>query len=195
MDFCKNIYDGKLVRLASIEVDNDAPLESRWSHDSEYLRMLGVSPALPLSVSQVKQRYQAIEKEADEAKTLFYFAIRTQPGSGSPIRLVGNARLYRIEWTHGVAWVSLGIGDPADRRQGFASEALHLLAHYAFGELNLFRLTAAVPEYNLAALRLFEKAGFTREVCLRQALNRDGRTWNLLHLGLLNAEWKTREGG
>jgi RimJ/RimL family protein N-acetyltransferase len=38
-------------------------------------------------------------------------------------------------------------------------------------------------------LRFFEKAGFIVEVRRRQALNRDGRRWDLLHLGLLQQEW------
>lgn len=195
MDLSQNLYDGKLVRLSAIDIENDAPFESRWSHDAEYLRMLDAAPARPLSVRQVKNHFEAIEKEADENKNLYYFAIRTMPSSASPSRLVGHARLYRIEWTHGNAWLRLGIGEPADRRQGYGSEALRLLAHYAFGELNLYRLSAAVPEYNQAALKFFSKAGFTTEVCLRQAINRDGRTWDLLHLGLLLVEWQSQKGG
>jgi RimJ/RimL family protein N-acetyltransferase len=65
-----------------------------------------------------------------------------------------------------------------------------MLLGYAFDELNLYRLTAVVPEYNQAALRLFENAGFVQEVRRREAINRDGRRWDLFHLGLLESEWK-----
>jgi len=58
--------------------------------------------------------------------------------------------------------------------------------------LNLYRLSPAVPEYNPAALHLFNKSGFVQEVHRRQALNRDGRTWDMLHLGLLQAEWRAQ---
>jgi RimJ/RimL family protein N-acetyltransferase len=64
------------------------------------------------------------------------------------------------------------------------------MLRFAFDELNLFRLTAWVPEYNKPALQLFEQAGFVVEVRRRQALNRDGHTWDMLHLGLLQEEWK-----
>ena len=141
-----------------------------------------------------RERFEALEKEVEESKNLFHFTIRSQPTAEAPSRLVGHARIYWIEWTHGNGWVRLGIGDPAQRNKGYGSEALRLLIHYAFGELNLYRLSAAVPEYNLAALHLFEKAGFAREVCRRKALNRDGRTWDLVHLGLLQTEWQAPEG-
>jgi len=66
---------------------------------------------------------------------------------------------------------------------------LRLLLRYAFDELNLYRLTAVVPEYNPIALHLFSKAEFLEEVRQRKALNRDGRRWDLLHLGILHEEW------
>jgi RimJ/RimL family protein N-acetyltransferase len=90
--------------------------------------------------------------------------------------------------------VKIGIGSPSDRGQGYGSEALRLLLRYAFAELNLFRLSAFAPEYNPVALHIFRKAGFVQEVCRRQALNRDGRRWDLVYLGLLREEWeKMRE--
>jgi RimJ/RimL family protein N-acetyltransferase len=194
MDISQSLYKGTLIRLGPIDYENDAPLESKWSHDAEYLRLLDTEPARPLSVAQVKKGFEVIEKEAEEGKVLFHFTIRTEPADGVPSRLVGHARIYRIEWSHGNGWVRLGIGDPAERSKGYGREALRLLIHFAFGELNLYRLSAAVPEYNPSALHLFNKAGFVHEVRRRQALNRDDRTWDMLHLGLLQAEWRTQPG-
>jgi RimJ/RimL family protein N-acetyltransferase len=91
--------------------------------------------------------------------------------------------------------VRLGIGDAADRGKGYGSEAIKLLLRYTFEEINLHRLSAAVPEYNLPALRLFDKAGFSIEVRQRQFLHRDGRRWDMLGLGLLRSEWLQSEDG
>jgi RimJ/RimL family protein N-acetyltransferase len=91
--------------------------------------------------------------------------------------------------------VRLGIGDPADWRKGYGRDALHLLMRFAFSELNLHRLTAIVPEYNTPAMQLFTNAGFIEEVRRRQALARDSRRWDSIHLGLLRSEWAARHGG
>jgi RimJ/RimL family protein N-acetyltransferase len=91
--------------------------------------------------------------------------------------------------------LELGIGDPNDRRHGFGSEALRLILRYAFAELNLYRLSVMVPEYNPPALSLFTKAGFVEEVRRREALQRDGRYWDALHLGLLREEWEAQVKG
>jgi RimJ/RimL family protein N-acetyltransferase len=66
--------------------------------------------------------------------------------------------------------------------------------HYAFAELNLHRLAAIIPEYNLAALQLFERAGFVEEVRQRQALARDGRRWDLLGYGIFRDHREAGQG-
>jgi RimJ/RimL family protein N-acetyltransferase len=67
---------------------------------------------------------------------------------------------------------------------------MQMLLRFAFAELNLFRVTAMVPEYNEDAIALLQKFGFTQEVCRRSALERDARRWDLYVFGLLNDEWR-----
>ena len=189
MDIRLSLYEGQLIRLGPIDHEKDPEVESRWTHDAEYLRLLDTTPARPMSAAQLKKRYEAIEKQAEEQKNLFYFTIRLRSEDEHNDRLVGFAKLSEIEWTHGVGQIRLGIGDSADRRKGFGSDALRLLLRYAFQELNLYRLGAIIPEYNQGALRLFTKAGFVEEVRRRQAVQRQGRFWDLLHLGILKDEW------
>jgi RimJ/RimL family protein N-acetyltransferase len=63
------------------------------------------------------------------------------------------------------------------------------MLRFAFDELNLFRLSAFIAEYNPAGLSLAKKFGFIEEVRRRQALERDGRRWDMIHCGLLREEW------
>jgi RimJ/RimL family protein N-acetyltransferase len=110
-------------------------------------------------------------------------------------RLIGKASIYWIEWSNGNGWVRLGIGSADDRRKGIGTQALRMLLRFAFAELNLFRLTAAVPEYNRGAIALLQKFGFVQEICRRKALERDGRRWDLYIFGLLNEEWQEHARG
>jgi RimJ/RimL family protein N-acetyltransferase len=179
------LFEGQLICLAPIDHENDPGVESVWTHDAEFMRMLYTEPMHPLSPAQVKKKYEAIEKDLEKSKNLFYFTIRLRKDD----RLLGLARLYWVEWTNGAGMLTLGIGDRNDRGRGFGSEALRLLLHYAFAELNLYRVGATIPEYNPVALHLFAKSGFVEEVRRRQALNRDGRRWDLIHVGILKEEW------
>lgn len=200
----KSLLDGRLICLAPIDVERDAEIEAKWTHDPEYLRMLSAELARPLSPAHIKKKYEKIEKKMEESGDRFYFAVRLCAGdtpeseqaekTESFGRLVGFTELTWVSWNHGAAYMKLGIGDPDDRGKGYGSEALVLMLNYAFQELNLYRLTAIVPENNPIALHLFEQAGFVEEVRRRQVLHRCGRHWDVIHLGLLSADWEEKSG-
>ncbi len=152
----------------------------------ETMRLLSFDVFRPLSSEQVKKRYEAIEKEQDEDKNLIYLTIRLREDD----QLLGFVRLYWVEWTIGSGFLQLGIGEAKNRSKGYGTEALHMMMRYAFGELNLHRLSAVTADYNHAALGLFKKAGFVEEVRRRQAIQRDGLRWDAIHLGLLHDEWR-----
>jgi RimJ/RimL family protein N-acetyltransferase len=190
MSIGTQLFEGKLVRLGPIDHEKDPEVESRWTHDLSFMRALDRKVAMPLSVAQMKKKYEAVEKEVDESKRLFHFTIRDKEDS----RLLGFARIEWIEWTHGTGNVRLAIGDPADRSKGYGSDVLQLILRYAFTELNLYRLSAIVGGDNPAALRFFGRHGFVEEVRRRKSLFRDGQAWDLVHLGMLRDEWLAKAG-
>ena len=186
MNISTPLFEGSLVRLASIDHEKDPEVESRWTHDPVFMRMMYTDPMRPLSVFQLKKKYEALEKEIDESKNLCHFRIRARQDD----HLIGFGEIGEISWPNGTGQIRLGIGAADDRRKGFGTEALGLLLRYAFSEINLYRLTAVIPEYNLPAQALFTRAGFSLEVCRRKALARDDRRWDACLYGLIVHEWK-----
>jgi RimJ/RimL family protein N-acetyltransferase len=191
------LFLGPRIRLAPVDPDADAPVESAWTHDGEFLRLIDTAPARPLSPGQVKKKYEQYAKEPEKT---FHFALRLndQPAEGgaetppTPGRLIGFARLQWVDWMHGAALLFLGLGSPADRGQGYGQEALDLILRYGFDELGLHRVAAFVPAYNPGAARFLERNGFMREVTRRLAVARDGQRWDLWSYGLLRREWALR---
>ncbi len=190
MSIDTQLFEGKLIRLAPIDHEKDPEVESRWTHDLTLQRALWWRPAMPLSVAQVKKKYDAIEKEVDESKRLFYFTIRGREDN----RLLGFVRIEGIEWTHGTGNLKIAIGDPAERDKGYGGETLQLILRFAFRELNLYRMSAVVSGDNPDAQRFFLRYGFVEEVRRRKAILRDGQTWDSIHLGLLRDEWLSMNG-
>lgn len=186
--FETQLFDGALVRFAAPEPDKDAEIEAGWTEDIDYLRALNVRPAYPLSAHLIKKQHEEEQKEAEKNR-LFRWAIRAREDD----RLVGWVKLDEFEWTHGTGAVSLGIGAAVNRGRGYGSDALRLALRFAFDELNLHRLRAAVPGYNAGALRFFARFGFVEEVRRRQALLLNGQRYDDVWLGLLRSEW-TRGG-
>lgn len=187
-DIQTQLFDGRDIRFGPIDHEKDPEIESKWTHDSEFMRMMEINPARPMSAAIIKKQYEKLEKQIDEDKNFYYFALRAKKDD----RLMGKAMIQWIEWTNGNGWVQLGIGSAEDQRKGYGSQALSMLVRFAFAELNLFRVSARVPEYNEAAIALFRKFGFIEEVRRRQALDRDGRRWDLIVFGLLNSEWQNQ---
>jgi RimJ/RimL family protein N-acetyltransferase len=187
-DIQTQLYEGQDIRFGPIDHEKDPEIESRWTHDSEFMRMMDTAPARPMSAAIIKKQYEKLEKQIEESRNLYHFMIRAKADD----RLIGTAAVQRIEWANGNAFLRLGIGAAEDRGKGYGTQALQMLLRFAFAELNLFRVSAMVPEYNETALALLEKFGFVQEVCRRKALERDGRRWDFYVFGLLKDEWQSQ---
>jgi len=184
MNLATSLYTGKLVRLTRIEAQ-DAETLAEWSREATLDRMLYQTPARPLSPTQVKKQLEKIEKEVQEEKNLFYYHIRPLGEE----KLVGWGKIEWILWPSQIGVIRMAIG-PAEQKKGYGSEAFALLLRFAFDELNLHRLAAMLPEYNLAGSQFLKKFGFSEEVRRREVILRDGRRWDMLHFGLLRSEWE-----
>jgi RimJ/RimL family protein N-acetyltransferase len=186
LDIQTPLFEAQDIRLGPIDHEKDPEVESKWTHDYEFMRLMELKPVRPLAPAMVKKGYESLEKEIEQDKNLFYFTIRAREDD----RLLGKAVLEWIDWTNGNGFLRLGIGSGADRGRGLGKQALALLLRFAFAELNLFRVTVVVPEYCQPAIALMRKFSFVEEVRRRKAILRDGQPWDLLVLGLLRSEWE-----
>ena len=177
----KDLFTGDLVHLTAEDPETLAKLVSQWMGDSEYSRLLNWDPA---TVPSVKGVQKWIEKQFEDDKT-HSFAIRTLEGDA----IIGEIGIDGINWTHGDAFVGIGLGDREYWGRGFGTDAMRIIERYAFTELNLHRLTLDVFEYNPRGIRSYEKAGFHIEGRERGVLMREGRRWDLIFMGILREEW------
>lgn len=183
----KQLFEGPMIRLAAIDPEKDGTVEAAWTYDLDYARDLRLGPARPLGALDLKNHYEGLEKKSESCNQI-YFAMRLKAED----RLVGFVRFPFIFWTHAAAIFVLSFGDTSLLKR-YGAEAIELVFCYAFRELNLYRLETVLPAYRTEAIDLFEQAGFLMEVRRRQAIYRDGRTWDVLHYGILQSEWKSRE--
>ena len=185
-DIQTQLFEAQNIRFGPIDIEKDAEIESKWTHDSDFMRMMEVAPARPMSAALMKKQYEKLEKQMEEDKNLFYFTIRAREDD----HLIGRASIQWIDWANGNGFLRMGIGAAEDRRKGYGTQALQMLLRFAFAELNLYRVSAIVPEYNAAAIALMKKFGFLHEVSRRKSLERDSRRWDLYVFGLLRDEWQ-----
>jgi RimJ/RimL family protein N-acetyltransferase len=181
-----DLFTGQLVRLAAQDIEKYSQAFHRWGHDSEYLRLLSSDPARRYSVKGT----QAWLERLQENKSVFSFGIHTLEDD----RLIGDVGLDGVNWHHRESFVGIGIGSREDWGKGYGTDAMRVILRYAFTELNLYRVSLNVFEYNERAIRSYEKAGFTVEGRLRQYMHRDGRRWDVVFMGILQPEWEKLEG-
>jgi RimJ/RimL family protein N-acetyltransferase len=175
-----NLWEGARVRLAGL-TRADLPLMSRWHDDAGFLRLFDAEPTRPRSEDELARWLDDVQKNS----RTFPFAIRRLTDNA----FVGVVSIEDILWSHRVAWLSISIGDRANRGQGYGTEALRLALDFAFRELNLYRVQLTVFEYNIRAIALYEKLGFRREGVYREFMERDGRRYDMYLYGLLRREW------
>ncbi len=177
------LFDGARVRLTALRPD-DAKTMAHWYEDGKFGRFFDTNPAAPRTESAVSKWLDSSERDKDS----FALAIRLLYSDD----LIGYIDVDGIQWTHRCGWLAMAIGDPANRRKGYGAEALALMLHFAFYELNLHRLQLTVFSYNEGAIKLYEKIGFTREGSFREYLLRDGKRYDMFLYGLLASEWEQK---
>jgi diamine N-acetyltransferase len=73
---------------------------------------------------------------------------------------IGLVDLFDFEPRHNRAGVGIVIFDRGERNKGYASDALKMVANYAFTHLKLHQLYANISEDNERSIKLFEKLGY-----------------------------------
>jgi RimJ/RimL family protein N-acetyltransferase len=179
----RDIYKGELVRLSAMDVNEAGKAFSRWQRDSEFRRLLDSGVAYMASANGAQKW---LEKELEEGSVnQHWFSVRKLDDD----QLLGDIDLYVANWPGRDAFVGLGIGEREFWGKGYGTDLMKVILRYGFTEVNLKRVTLTVFEYNPRAIRSYEKAGFRHEGRMRRVLNKEGKRWDILFMGILREEW------
>ncbi|MBE0700008.1 MAG: GNAT family N-acetyltransferase, partial [Anaerolineaceae bacterium] len=186
------VFQGKKVRLISFDADRDAEILARWGQDSEYQQLQGSGPCSLWSAKQFKdwaEKHYA-EMYSFTICTLDEDAVSRNDNVISANCMIGSIDLSGIDWVTGNAWVGIGIGEREYWGKGYGADAMNVLLNFAFGSLNLKRISLTVFEYNERALNCYLKVGFKEEGRMRQWMQRAGERYDLIFMGILREEWE-----
>jgi RimJ/RimL family protein N-acetyltransferase len=144
-------------------------------------------------------RYQPGPLSADEIQRFFYDRIMGSDFLAMAIhvresdRLIGTCAFSQLDGDNGSTLFHITIGERDAWGHGYGSEATELMVAHAFTRLALHRVALTVFEFNVRAIRTYEKCGFAVEGRARGAIFRDGRFWDEIHMSILASEWEARQ--
>jgi RimJ/RimL family protein N-acetyltransferase len=185
----RDLFRGDLVRFTSEEQDARAKVEVQWQRDTEFHRLADSNPIRMESERKLKE-WAEKQFENGFQPERYPFSVRTLAED----KHIGFLILW-VDLIHNEARVGVGIGDRDFWGRGYGTDVMKLCLRYAFTELNVYRVSLGLLEYNLRALRAYEKAGFRFEGRTRQDVRREGKRFDSLWMGILREEWMQMQNG
>jgi RimJ/RimL family protein N-acetyltransferase len=134
-----------------------------------------------MSQKQFREHIQAGKKPPP---TLYPFALINHN------RIVGYCELSRHCRNSNQAMLSRVLIMPKLRNHGMATFMINEVMCFGFKHLNLNRIGLGVFDFNEAAIRCYNKTGFSLEGTLRESAKVGDSYWNCHLMSILKKEWK-----
>jgi RimJ/RimL family protein N-acetyltransferase len=171
--------EGDLVALGPLRRDL-LPLYQRWINDLHTMRTLDLPPR-PLTIEQEQDWYDRQSKAEDDVPFTIY--------ERETLRPIGNTGLHSVDYRNRTAAFGIIIGEPECRGKGYGTETTRLMLDYAFSALGLHNVILTVFEFNPAAIRAYNKAGFKEIGRRRECRLMGGKLWDEIYMDCLSSEF------
>jgi len=169
--------EGETVDLHTITPD-DAGFLERLINDESVRTDLGAYDPI-----HRHEEEEWVESVGDDGGVHLLLATDADP--------VGSISLKEPHETWGTAEIGYMVA-PEHWGEGYCTEAVGLVAGYAFEERRLAKVYATVYEHNDGSRRVLEKNGFQKEGRHREEAFVDGERVDVLRYGLLAEEFEGR---
>lgn len=168
------IIHGNRIVLRPIHQTDRAIFET--ARNAEFLQMVGTDQ------HDIKVMWKEFEEYLSNP---LHWAVTIKKGP-----CIGFAFIHSWVKSDERARYAVGIFDPSYWNEGYGTEITRLILNYAFGQLRLHRLDVRVLEYNVRAIRCYEKCGFICEGIERESAFVNGRRYNDIMMGILDHEYR-----
>ena len=130
---------------------DDIPNKVRWINNPENNQFLHYD--LPLCIDKTEKWFASVKERRDRYDCVICV-------DNVPVGLIG---LLNIDIKNKKAEFYISMGEVSYKKCGIGFAATRLILDYAFYELSLHKVYLNVDSDNIAACKLYEKAGFSLE--------------------------------
>ncbi|QDA58831.1 GNAT family N-acetyltransferase [Hymenobacter jejuensis] len=163
----------------------DFPQLISWIDNKRLLKeWSGELFAFPLTLDSLRW-YIEDTNDPKTSDVFVYKATDTHTGE-----MVGHISLGGISWRNKAGRITrVLVGNTATRGRGYCQAMIKAIAAVGFEELGLHRISLGVYDFNQAAIRCYQRAGFHREGTLRDVERYHNEYWSLVEMSMLAHEW------
>jgi RimJ/RimL family protein N-acetyltransferase len=173
-----------MIKLEFFTKDDFEQLIQWVDTESLLISWSGSLFSFPLTQSSMEW-YLGDTNDLNTSGALVYKAVETETGE-----TIGHISLGGISRKNKSARISrVLIGNAANKGKGYCKQMITEVLKVGFDEMQLHRISLGVYDYNTAALKCYQAAGFSIEGTMRDVLLHDGKWWSLIEMGILENEW------
>ena len=178
------MIEGTLVRLRAIDME-DVDRYTEWFNDPEVTRHLSMRYQFAREAEEVWVRGQTSSMVTYGP---LHFAVESKEDGVQ----IGNVGFGQVLAENRKARLGITIGDKRYWSRGYGTDTMITMCRFGFDEMNLHRIDLTVNVENERAVRCYEKAGFTNEGRLRQAIFARGSYHDQFIMGVLRDEFYSK---
>ena len=164
----------------------DEKMGQWWNNESRMWATMGRNQ--PVSKAEIARINEHRARGRERGYTGVHFMMRAKDGVD-----IGTIGLNWVDQWNRFSWLGAWIGEPDYWSGGHGTDALLLIADYAFEWLDLRRLILMTMDINKRAQRNVENCGFKLEYHAREAGVFDGQLVDTVQYGILRSEWLGRD--
>ncbi|KAJ4355055.1 hypothetical protein N0V95_003273 [Ascochyta clinopodiicola] len=191
-------FDTTRLSFRAVRGPEDLPLFLAIGHDQPGFMNSNLSNAALPSPADGTKFMKSVAEDSLLGATIWLKSTPESPASSGQQHLtsewgtaIGEIHLSRLpsDAQHH-RWTEIGIDIlPEFQGRGYGREAIEWALDYAFRRAGLHRMRIRAFEWNVGAVKLYEKVGFQVEGKEREALWHEGRWWDGISFGMLDREW------
>lgn len=158
----------------ALSAEDCTPRYVSWLNDPRVNRFLETRFA-PQTLQSVREFVERVGRSGDE----HLFGMFSREGGAH----IGNIKVGPVRAVHGVAEISLFIGETEYWGRGYAREAIAAVSRHSFERLGVRKLAAGMYAENEASYRAFRRVGYRDEGRRHAHYLLDGKPCDILELG------------
>lgn len=173
-----------MIRLAYFEKSDFAQLKQWINNEDLLINWAGNLFKFPLSDESLEW-YLKNTNNLPDAEALIYKAIDTDTNN-----IIGHISLGNISKKNRSARISRVFTGDCERGKGVCQGMIKATIKIGFEELGLHRISLGVYDINTAAIKCYQKCGFTIEGKSRDVLVHNDRFWSIIEMSMLEDEYR-----